>query len=187
MRTLDRFGHFHQSRQRGVVLIVALVLLLVLTVLGAAGVRDTTMEEKMAGNFRDLTAAFEAAEAALRTGEQQVANTTVFGAMAFDGSDGTYDVSVMSHSVMPSMVDDDDAWIALNTNQMDKDHTLLSADPEFYIEKLPSIELPGSNLAIGTQNVPFPLSYYRVTARGRGISPNSEVILQSTLFDWNGN
>ena len=50
-------------------LIVALVLLLVLTILGTAGLQDTAMEERMAGNFRDYSAAMEAAETALRTGE----------------------------------------------------------------------------------------------------------------------
>ena len=66
MRNLN---HYQIRSQRGAVLIVALVLLLVLTILGTAGIQDTAMEERMAGNFRDHSAAMQAAESALRAGE----------------------------------------------------------------------------------------------------------------------
>ena len=92
---------FVPGTQRGAVLIVALVMLLVLTVLGTASIRDTTMEERMAGNFRDRTAALEAAETALRTGEAGISNTTVYSALAFDGTDGSYEVTQASVSVDP--------------------------------------------------------------------------------------
>ncbi len=60
------------GRQRGVVLVVGLLLLLVMTVLGVTTIKSTILEEKMAGNFRDHDLAFQAAESALRDGEHLV-------------------------------------------------------------------------------------------------------------------
>ena len=39
--------------QRGAILIISLIMLLVLTILGVTGMRTTVLEEKMAGNLRD--------------------------------------------------------------------------------------------------------------------------------------
>ena len=60
------------SKQKGAVLLVALIMLLLLTVIGVAAMRDTNLQERMAGNMRDHALAFQAAEAALRFAEQEV-------------------------------------------------------------------------------------------------------------------
>ena len=57
------------ARQRGAALLVALMFLIVLTLLGLAAMRTTTLEEKMAGGARDYNLALQAAEAALRDAE----------------------------------------------------------------------------------------------------------------------
>lgn len=56
-------------KQQGAVLAVALIFLLILTLLGVSSMKSTLLEEKMAGNMRDQSLAFQAAEAALRDGE----------------------------------------------------------------------------------------------------------------------
>ncbi len=61
-----------KKNQKGVVLIVALVFLLILTVAGVSAIKLSTVEEKMTGNFSDRNIAFQAAEAALRDGENFV-------------------------------------------------------------------------------------------------------------------
>ncbi len=165
--------------QRGAVLIVALVLLLVLTILGTAGIRDTAMEERMAGNFRDYSAALAAAEAALRSGELSLESTTTFQSMLFSGTDGTYDVTPTSHSVDPQTAGN---WDTVDAAVMDLANTLINQDPDFYIERLPEIALPGSDLVVGFQDQAPRVQFYRVTGKGYGISPNAEVILQSTYF-----
>lgn len=172
--------------QRGAVLIVALVLLLVLTVLGTASLRDTTMEERMAGNFRDYSAALEAAESALRSGEAGVANTTTHAAMAFDGSDGTYEVSLASTSVDPNT--SSNYGLAVPASVLTYGSKLLvSAVPEYYIEKLPKVVIGDSDISLSNPNPPPEAHHYRITAKGFGVSPNTEVVLQSTYFSWNGN
>lgn len=61
-------------RQRGAVLIIALIMLLLLTMIGLGSMRGTALQENMAGNLRDSSLALQAAEAALRHGEGLVAD-----------------------------------------------------------------------------------------------------------------
>lgn len=56
------------NRQRGTVLVVALVLLLVLTLLGVTAMNTTTLEERMAFNSQEINRAFQAAETGLDAG-----------------------------------------------------------------------------------------------------------------------
>src|SRR5690349_1024962 len=61
------------GRQRGTALVTSLLLLLILTVIGVTAMQVTRMQERMAGNTRDLNLAFQGAEAALRNGEDMIA------------------------------------------------------------------------------------------------------------------
>lgn len=187
------------AKQQGAVLIVALVLLLVLTVLGTAGIRDTTMAERMSGNFRDLSEAMQSAETALRYGEVGVSTTSIgdpadasdppdLEEMNFDNAidtlDGAYAIS--SVSVDPFA---DNRYVfsipadAVSPNvRTDPDDDDLSAS-RYYVERLPDVPQEGGELGEGNIGLnPPPLEFYRITAKGFGISPNSEVILQSTYF-----
>ncbi|MGQ7959166.1 pilus assembly PilX family protein [Pseudomonas sp. SP16.1] len=60
------------NRQRGAILVIALFMLLLLTIIGLSSMRGTMLQENMAGNLRDSSLALQAAEAALRKGEEVV-------------------------------------------------------------------------------------------------------------------
>ena len=66
----------HQKSQKGAVLIVSLIILLLLTMLGINSMRSTLLQEKMAGNSNDYNRAMQAAETALREGESEIAKLT---------------------------------------------------------------------------------------------------------------
>jgi type IV pilus assembly protein PilX len=51
--------------QRGVVLVIALIMMLLVTMLSVTTMTATTQQEKMAGNMRDRNLAFQAAESAV--------------------------------------------------------------------------------------------------------------------------
>lgn len=51
--------------ETGVALVMSLVILLLLTIIGIAAMRTSSLEERMAGNIQDATHAFEAAESGL--------------------------------------------------------------------------------------------------------------------------
>lgn len=63
--------------QRGAVLIVGLVLLLVVTLIGVSALRTTALQERMTGNLRQTNIAFQAAEAGLQAGLAYIAKQTV--------------------------------------------------------------------------------------------------------------
>lgn len=73
---MDHAGNIFMSTQRGSALIVSLIILLVMTMIGITAMSTTTLEEKMAGNMRDLSLAFQAAETALREGEGVMKTTS---------------------------------------------------------------------------------------------------------------
>lgn len=60
------------SRQRGIALVVALVLLVIITLVGLAAVRGTIMQQHMAANHFDRQVAFQSAEAAMRAATARV-------------------------------------------------------------------------------------------------------------------
>ena len=62
--------------QEGFVLIVGLVILGLLTMLALSGMRDSTIQEKMAGASRESGLAFQAAESALRDAENCITGAT---------------------------------------------------------------------------------------------------------------
>lgn len=67
MKRIHPTGSLH--RQRGAALVIALLMLLVMTVLGLASMQITRLEERMAGNARDINVAFQGSEAGLRHAE----------------------------------------------------------------------------------------------------------------------
>jgi type IV pilus assembly protein PilX len=58
------------SHQRGAVLFVSLIFLVIITLLGITSLRSTQTQEKMVSNNKDLNFAFQNAELALREGER---------------------------------------------------------------------------------------------------------------------
>ncbi len=74
-------------REQGSVLVISLLILLVMSLLSITSVNNSVLEEKMAANSRSSQLAFQAAEAALREGENYVsqsmtANTDINGDIA---------------------------------------------------------------------------------------------------------
>ena len=74
----------HPQKQSGVALVLALVLLLIMSIIGISSVRTVAMEEKMATASHDRSLAFQAAEAALRTGEASLASLMASGNIPAD-------------------------------------------------------------------------------------------------------
>ena len=58
---------------------MSLVMLLLLTVLGVSSIQTTTLQQRMARNANDSSLAFQAAEAALRDGEDLLEGLTSLG------------------------------------------------------------------------------------------------------------
>ena len=160
--------------QTGAVLVVALIMLLALTLIGVSGLSSTTMEERMAGNMRDINTAFQAAEAALREGENLLTGAVP---PTFDNTNGLY-------TPAPPYTPErwlSASWAASSTTSRAYTGSIadLSAAPRYIIEELPSVApAPGASLAA---DAPAPdVGMYRITARAQGGNDTTVVMLQST-------
>jgi type IV pilus assembly protein PilX len=168
------------TRQRGAILVTSLLLLLVLTILGLAVMRMTRMQERMAGNARDLSVAFQGAEAALRDGEDRVrayaTRPDTVGALP------CLPPVVCYRGVLPTgMADQPQAWWTVNSIQYltagVQDIPTLAADPQFVIEE---VGLKPNELNKGHDpGDDFPV--FQITARSTGASGNTNTVLQSTF------
>jgi type IV pilus assembly protein PilX len=179
MKPTAQYFSIPRHRQTGMALITGLIFMVVLTLLALAAMRTTTLEERMSGNARDRDLAFQAAEAALRAGEQAVSGATTpafalgtaYTPRIAAGTLSTYwpthpwatqSIVVGCNSAAVCGT----AWQPAGT----------SAAPRFVIEEMPATACAGGSLAVG----PTPeCGVYRVTARGVGRSANTMVILQA--------
>jgi type IV pilus assembly protein PilX len=99
------------SDQRGVALVIALVLLIAVTLIGLAGIRGTTLQEQMAGNYYDRETAFQAAEAALRLGSDEFRGAQEdFWQQQIDANPDDLDCSQTSCPLNPSGAVADGLW-----------------------------------------------------------------------------
>ena len=62
-------SNFSPQSQKGIVLMVTLVIVLIVTLLGVSSVQTTNLQVRMSRNARDGRVAFQAAEAGLRVAE----------------------------------------------------------------------------------------------------------------------
>jgi type IV pilus assembly protein PilX len=65
---------FSGTRQRGVALVIALLLLVVITLVGFSAVRSTIVQQKLSSNMYDREVAFQNAEAAMRAAADLIAS-----------------------------------------------------------------------------------------------------------------
>lgn len=155
-------------RQRGAVLIVSLIILLVMTLLAVTAMQNTTLEEKMAGNTRDMALALSAAEAGLRGGETVLSgsavlppfNGTVTGYYAPDNSRWSQAVTWTSNSIVYATTIPG-----------------VAAQPRYYLEEMPAV-VSGGSLEVG---VAMEVGMYRITAIGYGAANTTTAIVQSTF------
>lgn len=70
MRKIESHSYAPRN-ERGVALVIAMVIVLLMMLLGISSLRTVGLEEKMSGQTYDRSLAFQAAEAALRVGEAE--------------------------------------------------------------------------------------------------------------------
>lgn len=174
--------------QRGVVLFISLMFLIVMTLIGITAMSGAGLQEKMAGNMRDKGLSFEAAEAALRDAETDILSESTLSDFNELG-DGLY---VLSTNVGQQRFEINN-WTAAQWQNNVNTHSHSAAAgltqvvqaPRFYIEQLPPIKLSlvlGNSLNVGTEYGEKTKVYHRVTARGVGQTDTAVTILQSTYL-----
>jgi type IV pilus assembly protein PilX len=163
------------SLQGGAALIVSLLFLLVMTVIGVTGLQTTALEEKITGNMRDRSLAFEAAESALAAGEALLSPAVPLPTFSADGTNGFYSGPIPDRETV---------WSTPGQVHAYSDGALAKVGhpPAFTIEVLQfttSITVEDGSLELGPMLENARQAWFRVTARGTGGSDSSVVMLQS--------
>jgi len=164
--------HLHPParHERGAILVSSLLMLLVLTVIGVSVMQITRMQERMAGNTRDLNLAFQGAEAGLRDAEQFLWDTAVVIPCGAANC-------VRPRGVLPVLNNQTAAWWAANSQEYGVDGAQeideLDIDPQFIAEELAFVgplvvDDPGGRM------------FYQVTARSTGATGATNTVLQTT-------
>lgn len=199
----------HIRQQQGAALMVGLIMLLLLTLIGVAGMRDTLLQEKMTGNMRDREIALQAAESALRDGEAIAGQPGT--PPVFNNNNGTYDRNTAlgkyamrrmksgTPVAEPTFWKKGQVWKWDATDSVAYSHALpdVASQPRYVIEAMEptstdTSEYTGEKTAVshvgntGFGEVADEVAFaaapdYRITARGVGLTEDSAVILQSTF------
>ena len=188
------------SVQRGAVLIVSLIILLVMTVVGVSSMMSSTLQERMAGNSRQRTLARYSAEAALRAGEEflRTTVTSMSNMKQFNGDKGLYSETpvtglIGSSAMITFDITDNDGWTDGNsrlvaevgdTSGSNPDGILdLARQPRYVIEYLGREEEGSKDLNIIGDTTQVPSSdphIFRITAIGWGQDSEFYSVMQST-------
>lgn len=158
-------------RQRGIALIIGVVILAVLSMIGVAAFSISTQEERMAGNSRDRMLAFEAAEAALRACENYVQTGP-----AFDGSAaGMYAAPASTSPTIAESIN----W---STGSVYVDPSLTLTANAGRWAKAPACVAEQFMVAHGGSGLGEPLTMVptvHITTQGYGLNPATIVRLES--------
>jgi len=172
--------------QKGAALIVSLLFLLIMTIVGITAMQVATLEERMSGNMRARSLAFQAAESALRAAEaalgQALDNNNL---LAFTCANGYYRLNdldcdgVQDLKPIWNTVDWTSNAQVISGPALPNASTLSAYIVEFshidtgFDQGVSEANKQNCNAASGC------ICYYRVTARGAGSTSSAVAIVQS--------
>lgn len=170
--------------QRGVALIIGLLMLLIITLLGIAMYKSVSLDEKVAGNLREKQRSFQAAESALRYAEWWLSQhggetgTDCHGTVVVDSP------SKMAACATPLATADTLPW----PDKFDYQPKGMSVDArggltapdadgvqDVQYQAAPSVHVYYKGLSADGKSM-----LYQVTSVGYGGAPNAATVLQST-------
>lgn len=157
--------------QRGVALVVALILLLVITLVGLAAVSGTIMQQKMTSNFYDRQIAFQATEGALRQGEIAVGAMPASTSSSFIPGSPVRNCSDNSgnHCLANPFTDPSPSpAVAPTTVSGFNAGALAAVQPQYVIEYMGYFPAPPDtvkNLTPNSTSTKHHAGFYRITAR----------------------
>jgi type IV pilus assembly protein PilX len=165
-------------RQKGAVLIVSMLLLLVMTILALSISQTTTMEERMAGNARDMELAFQSAEASNKFAEFKLSKlsnivactTTAIGAGCDAYGQGQLGVVEFATQAQTYWTSNGVEYGVANSH----DITEVNEDPFFIPQQLARVndtkELPSSGVI-----------YFEITSRSVGKASSTTALTQEVI------
>jgi type IV pilus assembly protein PilX len=175
----DRFcgGHLRSKKQRGMTLLIGLILLAMLTVISIIGFRNTTLSERITGNSVDRNTSFQSAENA---GKEAIGK--IVDGLFVPGSAGYYAAPIPlggnSEHWTKGASAGTIAYAACANNVPFHWESCAAEVPTIYANNRSKarfvIELLSSSSSGGST-----VSNYRISSRSTGGSGTAEVVLQT--------
>jgi type IV pilus assembly protein PilX len=179
-----------ETRQQGVALVVALILLLVITLVGLAAVGGTILQQKMTSNFYDRQIAFQSTEGALRQGEIAVQAMPASTSSTFVPASPVRNCSYNSsnHCLANPFTDPSPSPVFTTTSVSTGDFNagaLAGGQPQYVIEYMGYFAAPPDtvkSLTPASGSTRHYAGFYRITARNGNpstVQNRASVTLQS--------
>lgn len=181
-----------KRQQKGAVLVVALVILLVMTMIGISSMSDSTLQERMAGNSQQKDLSMNAADTALKAAEQWLFdNIRNSGDLAqFNSENGLYttypstfirEVSILTDHLD---IESNTSWTAGNSVEVNAlSSAVVYQNPRYIIEYI-GVDLGAAGRSVTSLNAGVRTGnegyLFRITAIGWGRNPNIYSVLEST-------
>ena len=169
------------SKQKGAVLLVALLILSVLTVYGISSSKSVIMQQKMTANEQDVKLATLAAETGIYSGIEIIRSLTQ--APADLPAQGSQDIFPKNSNVI--RINADDFWEQADlTAVKDVDPTILSysgMSAKYYVVHLGKVTIENANSIQSSElrkskftsgNGQF--DSFMIVSRGKGLDPNTK-------------
>jgi type IV pilus assembly protein PilX len=168
----------HPKRQRGLVLVTSLLMLVLVTILAIGMFRSFGIDEKIAGNMREKQRALNAAETAEEFAESYLSSGTVLAATTCTGQVNSNVGQVCSSTLQaqgfdpavlnwPAWVNYIPATMALPTTGQGSYYK----NPAYYIGFITSTNNPATG---------FTTSFYQIDAVGYGGSSSTAAVVEAT-------
>jgi len=170
-----------RRQQRGVVMFMALILLMILTLLGVALARTQTVEERLAQNDRNHQLALQTAEAALRAGYQDLTDGVY---TDFSGATAGLNTVANELGTTGTTIGYNSTWTTPGVNTIIYNGAPLPGSPivanaQFVIEQLPAVVPPGCQASNAGSYLNGPTTVYRVTAHSAGGDGTASATVQT--------
>ncbi|WP_419421279.1 pilus assembly PilX family protein (plasmid) [Legionella sp. D16C41] len=153
------------SLKQGSALIVTLILLFLLSILAIRAASFNSIQTRIATNAYDALIAFSTAEGALNDGINKLLTGTYSPTSFAANQNGLY---LFNPNTSPPWTMT--TWPTAIQSYQGNSNT----NATYFIEQLPSVTMPGQNMARPTQ-------IYRITARAVGASGTQPIILQTII------
>jgi type IV pilus assembly protein PilX len=174
--------------QKGISLVLVMIFLVILSVLGISAMQSSTLSSRIARNESDRNMAFQAAEAALRDAENDIAyrrfdrsacTSTTAGCRIFEGLlnfDATCTAGLCDTTgaaLASNFWESASIWSTSGNSQVYGSHTGAVALPVVF--RQPRYIIEGFQIGLDGSTV------YRVTAVGFGASESTQIMLQTSV------
>ena len=180
----------NKQKQEGIVLFMSLVMLLLLTVLGVSSIQTTSLQPRMARNANDGNLAFQAAELALRDGEnllQGLNSLIAFGDSGAPGTLGANEANGYYYEAAPGVAPNwmgVGVWAGVTGSRVSETTmTGVNVQPRYIVEHVKTVISDADTLNldnIGQDTGGGRTEIFRVTARGTGATGTALAMIQGT-------